>query len=376
MTMHVIGEAEIESLRQRKAKNGYRDKRNTVILGGALKHIVTLDDLNSRYAILQARGSASIYVSRDDFLPIQDCDLKRRLACEVVITGDKDGTPVYGAAFPFWTGHAARHVYRNVVFTSEPVPETAYNLYRGLGVRPAPGNCAAILAHVHEVICLGDDAVTRAVLDLLAWQIQNIGKPSRVVVILKSEKHQAGKGLLLGDLMGKIYGDGGFTPSSVAQILGRLNDAIRGRSFLFLDEVLFAGDRRAADGVKRLSTATEIGIETKGLPVVRCPVAVNLWLASNHENAAHIEEHDARYWVLEVSEERIGDSAYFDTLAKEIETGGREAFAHFLLNRDVTNFVPCETSRKIRCPNASWSGSASIRSTRENGSRIAVTPGA
>jgi hypothetical protein len=141
-------------------------------------------------------------------------------------------------------------------------------------------------------------------------------------------------------------GDSGFTPSTVEQILGRFNDAIRGRAFLFLDEVVFSGDRRAADAVKRLSTATEIGIETKGLPVVQCPVAVNLWLASNRENAAHIEEHDARYWVHEVSEHRIGDSVYFGALGKEIETGGREAFAHFLLNRDVENFVPWRDIKK------------------------------
>jgi Family of unknown function (DUF5906) len=158
---------------------------------------------------------------------------------------------------------------------------------------------------------------------------------SRIVVALKSEKHQAGKGLLLGEVMAKIYGDSGFIPSSMDQITGRFNDAIRGRSFLFLDEVVFAGDRRMADAVKRLSTTTKIGIETKGLPVVQCPVAVNLWLASNRENAAHIEEHDERYWVHEISEHRVGDAAYFNTLDKEIKNGGREAFAHFLLTLAV-----------------------------------------
>ena len=35
---------------------------------------------------------------------------------------------------------------------------------------------------------------------------------------------------------------------------------IRGCSYVFLDEVLFAGDRKAADGLKKsLSTCTEIG---------------------------------------------------------------------------------------------------------------------
>lgn len=138
----------------------------------------------------------------------------------------------------------------------------------------------------------------------------------------------------------KIYGPSGFSPSTTEQILGRFNDAIRGRAFLFLDEVLFAGDLRAANAIKALSTTTLKGIEGKGLPIVECPVAVNLWLASNAEDPVHIEAGDARYWVLRVSQARIGDADYFAALVKEIESGGREAFAHFLFARDVSSFVP------------------------------------
>jgi Family of unknown function (DUF5906) len=127
----------------------------------------------------------------------------------------------------------------------------------------------------------------------------------------------------------KIYGPSGFAPSTVGQVLDRFNDAIRGRAFLFLDEVLFAGDRKSADAIKRLSTTDRYGIETKQLPVVVCPIAVNLWLASNHSNAAFIEEHDARYWALAISEHRVGDARYFTDLLYEIEHGGREAFAHY-----------------------------------------------
>jgi Family of unknown function (DUF5906) len=129
--------------------------------------------------------------------------------------------------------------------------------------------------------------------------------------------------------MAKIYGPSGFVAASTDQVVGRFNDAIRGKAFIFLDEVLFAGDRRAADAIKSLSTSTNYGIETKGLPVIQCPIAVNIWLASNHDNAAFIEEYDARYWTLDVSPHRIGDTGYFSGLMREIESGGREAFAHY-----------------------------------------------
>ena len=35
-------------------------------------------------------------------------------------------------------------------------------------------------------------------------------------------------------------------------------------------------------------------------------------MATNHDVAAFIEEHDARYWVINASERRVGDVAYFN----------------------------------------------------------------
>jgi hypothetical protein len=312
----------------------------TVMNGGVMKRLVTLDDLNARFALLEQEGSPSVYVSRRDFLPIQDCDLRRRLANEVVAIGEKDGKPVHEPAAKTWMSHAGRHVYRRVVFTNAAIKDDCLNLYRGLGVTPKPGKCEKIVQHIREVICASNGRDADAFVRLLAWQLQNVGKPSRTIVVLKSKEQQAGKGIILGEVMGKIWGASAFTAAATDQVLGRFNSAIRGRAFIFLDEVLFSGDRKAADGLKSLSTATVIGIEEKGLPVVQCPVAVNLWLASNHANAAHIEERDARYWVLDVSPHRVGDDGYFRELAHEIENGGREAFAHYLLNLDVSGFVP------------------------------------
>jgi Family of unknown function (DUF5906) len=163
---------------------------------------------------------------------------------------------------------------------------------------------------------------------------------------MMNENQQAGKGIIFEEILATIYGPSGIVPPTMDQIIGRFNDTIRGCAFAFLDEVLFSGDRRAADALKKLITTSTHGIETKGLPIINCPVAVNLWLASNHTNAAHIEEGDARYWVLKVSEHRRGDHAYFAALMKEIKTGGREAFAHHLLSLDVSDFVPWRDIKK------------------------------
>jgi hypothetical protein len=311
-----------------------------VLQRGVEKKLTTLAGLKERYALLETNGSASVYVSRADFLPITDIDLARRLSNEVVYIAANEGKAVYEPAFKFWTGHARRHIYKHVTFTSQAVEQDVYNLYKGLGVTPREGPCKLILAHVHEVLCSGIAADSTAMLDLMAWQIQNVGQPSRIIVVLKSEGHQPGKGIILGETLLKIYGPSGFAPAGPDQVLGRFNGAIRGRAFVFLDEVVFSGDRKAADALKRLSTTTICGIETKGLPTVTCPVGVNVRMNSNHANAAFVEERDERFWAPKVSEHRIGDHAYFADLWREIENGGREAFAHHLLTRDVLSFVP------------------------------------
>ena len=82
------------------------DQPETVVIDGVVKRVTTFKSLNARFAILQAPGSPSLYVSRPDFLPITDEDLKRRLAAEVVVTGSKDGRQPISRHSPF--GRATR----------------------------------------------------------------------------------------------------------------------------------------------------------------------------------------------------------------------------------------------------------------------------
>jgi uncharacterized protein DUF5906 len=314
---------------------------NVVIVGGIPKTITDMKSLDSRFAQLEAPGQPCVIIHRSDAHPIADSDLKKRLSGEVVVSGvDDKGHVKYIDASKFWTGNAHKRIYKRIVFTNQNVDEETYNLFTSFGVKPKKGKCERILAHIKEVICAGNDKNTTALIHLLAWQIQNIGKPSRVIVMLKSREHQIGKGTLVQDILTVIYGNAGYTTSNLDQILGRFNDTIRGKAYIYLDEALFSGDRKAADALKSLATSASIGVETKGVPTVQLPIGVNLFLTTNHEDAAYIEEEDARYWILEVSPHRYKDTKYFDELYAEIENGGREAFMDYLLNLDVSGFLP------------------------------------
>jgi hypothetical protein len=321
-----------------------------VVIGGIPKKVTDMHSLDKRFAQLEAHGQPCVFINRLDAQPISPSDFNRRLSGEVVFVGvNADGHPKYIAANTFWTGNSRKCIYRRIVFTNNEVDNSTYNLFSGFGLKPKQGKCDKILNHIKEVICADDETNNNALLKLLAWQIQNIGQPSRVITALKSTIQQAGKGCLLADILAVIYGNSGFVTSDVGQIITRFNDTIRGKAFVFLDEALFSGDRKAADAIKSLATCTRMGVETKGIPTVQFPIAVNLFLATNHDDAAHIEEADARYWILEVSPHRAGDSKYFKSLYEEINNGGREAFMNYLLNIDVSAFIP---SRDIPKDNA------------------------
>jgi hypothetical protein len=140
-----------------------------VIVDGVPKKLTSFEDLNERFALLEAPGLPSMYINRRDVMPLTDRDLKRRLEADVVENGkDKNGKTVYMPAHRFWIGHGRRHAYRQIVFTSRETGTDCLNLYRGLGIAPKPGECNRILAHAHDVICAKNDKVFNALLDLQA----------------------------------------------------------------------------------------------------------------------------------------------------------------------------------------------------------------
>jgi putative DNA primase/helicase len=213
-------------------------------------------------------------------------------------------------------------------------------MFKGFGVEVKAGDCHLILQHILEVICAGDKFKAERFIDLLAWQVQNVGRASRIIVVMFSEPQQIGKGLIAVDLLQMIWGSAWSNIGNKEPLTGRFNDVWAGCAIGVLDEVAFAGDREVSDAIKRISAATHMKLEGKGLVQIDYPMGVNLYLLSNHRHAAHIEKGDQRHWVFECSSHRQGDDAYFEAVYAEMQNGGAEAFLDLLQKRDVSNFTP------------------------------------
>ena len=87
----------------------------------------------------------------------------------------------------------------------------------------------------------------------LAWMVQNPEKHSGVVIILKSRKQGTGKSTL-GKVMLDIFGPHGALVDDKERLLGRFTDWLDTVSFVLAEEILWAGDHKAADKFKSLVT--------------------------------------------------------------------------------------------------------------------------
>ena len=271
----------------------------THMIGGMLKHITSLDLINERFVMVTVPGQPSCVAQISDALFLTREDFRTRLAdAVIVISVDNKCVVKTKDAAHVWFGDSRRRAAKKIVFTSRRSAPDCFNLWTEFGVTPQAGRCDLIYQHIQEVICANDAVKYEAMLNLLAWQVQNIGRSSRIIVDLFSKQQQVGKGVFLEKILKPMYGLHGFFTADSDKVFGKFNAAVRGKSYIAFDEACFANDRQLADKIKSASGTESTSIEGKGVPVIECPTAVNYFMATNKPHSAHIEWDDARYWIL------------------------------------------------------------------------------
>jgi hypothetical protein len=314
----------------------------TRMIDGAMRIITSVEEINKRFLLLMVPGQASCIARISDAHLVTWEDFSRnQMGRFVIVTRvDNKGLVQTSPAAKIWIGDARQRQATKIVFTNKEAKPDQLNLWTGFGVTPEAGKCDLIHQHIREVICARKDVEYKAFINLLAWQVQNIGKSSRIIVDLYSRQQQIGKGVLLEKILAPMFGLHGLFTADSDKVFCRFNDAVRGKAYVAFDEACFAGDRQLADKIKSASGTETTTIEGKGVPVITCPTAVNWYMLTNRPHSAHVEWDDARYWILKVSPHRKGDNAYWADLLREIDEGGISALLHDLLTRDVSNFIP------------------------------------
>jgi hypothetical protein len=146
-----------------------------------------------------------------------------------------------------------------------------------------------------------------------------------------------GKGTV-GRLLQRIWSATYVQVNNIDAVIGTFNAVLERAYIVFMDEALFAGNRRGTDELKSIVTEPIVQISEKYQPSRQIRSCHRFIAATNADHFKNTERDDRRDFTLRVSESRKGDLEYWKALNDEIENGGIEAMVYDLLAMDLSDF--------------------------------------
>lgn len=259
--------------------------------------------------------------------------------------------------FNIWNTSPDRRSYKGIKFDPEDFyyprlrSHTPYNLFRGLKIErdtlsdidPLP-ETEAVFHHIRSRWCNDNLDQYNYVLDFMAHCIQFPWRKMKACLVLQSME-RSGKGMIIQLLKEIIGSEYFFQPSSSNDVLGNFNGGLKGKLIVFLDEMVWGGDKEKAGTFKKLITEGEMTINEKYEPLITTKNISNLFIASNEDWVVPAGSTSTRYMVLELNNELATlelDKTSKNQIIQDIINTDIKSFAKFLYERDITSFNPTD----------------------------------
>lgn len=301
-----------------------------------------LEEMNARHCVVMENGKFRVFtemfdpVLRRHFYQRSTKEDFQNLYCNSFVEQVND-RPTTRAQF--WLKHPQRRQYDGVTFDPSENHEGWLNLWRGWAVDPAPGDWSLLDQLIREVLTDGDPQGYRYVLNWIAAMFQRPSQPAEVAIAFRGAKG-TGKGTL-GRVLQHIAGAHGLHISSPEHITGRFNSHLQNCICLFADEAFWAGDKSGEAKLKALVTEPTVAYEGKGRDAVMGKNLIHIVMASNSDWVVPAGlDGERRFAVFEVNDSRKDDHAFFRALNRQLDEGGRAAFLHDMLARDIRGWHP------------------------------------
>lgn len=301
-----------------------------------------LEEMNAQHCVVMENGKFRVFT--EEFDPVLGRHFYQRstkedfqnLYCNSFVEQLND-RPTSRAQF--WLKHPQRRQYKGVIFDPSGDHEGWLNLWRGWAVDPAPGDWSLLDRLIREVLTDGDPQGYRYVLNWMAAMFQRPSQAAEVAIAFKGAKG-TGKGTL-GRVLQHIAGAHGLHISSPEHITGRFNSHLQNCICLFADEAFWAGDKSGEAKLKALVTEPTVAYEGKGRDAVMGKNLIHIVMASNSDWVVPAGlDGERRFAVFEVNDSRRDDRAFFEALNRQLDRGGRAAFLHDMLARDIEGWHP------------------------------------
>lgn len=210
------------------------------------------------------------------------------------------------------------------------------NLFGGLDMKPAAGDCAPVL-ELLDHLCDHDETVSEWILDWIAWQVQHLGFKMPTAIIMHGDEG-SGKNLFWEGAVMPIFGDYAAIVGQ-AELESKYNAWLSRRVFIVGDEVLSRHEMRNLKGkLKSMISGKLVQIEDKFMPLRMEANHVNMVFLSNELQPNALDASDRRYMVVWTPPKR--DRAWYQDISDWLAAGGRERFMGWLLARDLSAFDP------------------------------------
>ncbi len=263
------------------------------------------------------------------------------------------GTPIIKNEAVAWLEHRNRKEYTDgIVFEPSTyvngiekpakIHGNNLNLWQGYNYnieqkQSEHGALERIYSHIQDVICNGDNDCNEYLLNWIARCFQYPNKNGQVATTLKGEKG-CGKGTIA-HFISAIFGKYSLSVTNAKHLVGNFNGHLADCCFLFADEAFFAGDRQHENILKTLITEPTLMVEAKGIDAIPMTNRLKILMASNNDWVAPASKDERRYFVLDVSSKKIGDTNYFNALHRDMNNPDiQAAFLYEMLHRDISNF--------------------------------------
>ena len=238
-----------------------------------------------------------------------------------------------------WLCWSGRSSYNSEVFQSLDITcqKNMYNTFHGFNItkKLAHEKGTKDVSHFFDFIktcwCDGNEDVYNWVVSWLASVVQNQLTKMLSAVVLRGEEG-IGKGMIVQKLA-EIMGPHLFIqPASIDDVLGTFNSIVANRAFLFLDEMVWGGDKQKAGVLKKLITESKSSINEKNIPARPTTTLFNLIISSNEDWIVPAGNNARRYLMLDVKNSHSKEEKDAVRLACPFSV------AKFLYNWDLTNF--------------------------------------
>lgn len=231
---------------------------------------------------------------------------------------------------------AATTLYKGIEFNPQDTTEGMLNLWVGATITPKQGSWSKIYSLLHDVLCGGRETEYQYLIKYLAHALQMPWeKPGVMITMIGGQG--TGKGTFA-RILQKIWSATYLHTNNIKQVVGDFNGSLERSFIVFLDEALFAGDRASSDRLKSIVTEQTISIAEKYQPSRQINSVHRIFAATNADWFKSVERDDRRDFVLRVSNERKGDTKFWNEVNSEIAGDGVNALVYDLLQMDLSGF--------------------------------------